>query len=277
MRDIRTVMAAMILIVLTSAESVGQEGFFDFPLSVDGQTVQEFLSDEDRAAAVLSGLLEVDIRSDRARELLESIERGIVPLEEAPVALRGIGGFGALLVARAFVFKEAHQVQGRIRDYVYVDATKSGHLAVDVRTQFFASAEDRDSGKPPIGAELLHWDIDVDGAYVVHEREGPRDDPFPQVDLTLPGYAIASIWDPIRDLKYKLHAKGTGIVIRHVYRKVEGGTLELLPPEDPRYGPTDESCIDTLFNPYPPETELPPQRGFCLGRCAQPFIVNTGG
>jgi hypothetical protein len=78
-------------------------------------------------------------------------------------------------------------------------------------------------------------------------------------------------------LKYKLNAKGTGIVVRHVYRKVDSDPIELLPPTDPRYASTAESCIDLLFNPYPPETELPPQIGYCLGRCEQPAILNTGG
>jgi hypothetical protein len=179
------------------------------------------------------------------------------------------------LVARAFLLGQALRVRGRIRDYVYVEDTQSGHLAVDVTTEFFASAKDRDSGQPPLQTELLHWDIEVENAYQVHPRGLDFLDPFPQVDLKLPGYAIASIWN--RDLRYKLHAKGRGIIVRHIYRKVDNGPLERVPSADPRYARTDEACIDLLLHPYPPETELPAQIGYCLGRCEQAAVVNTGG
>lgn len=283
MRSIRSVTAATLICTIgfafASSESIGQEDFFDFPLAIDGSTVEDFLADAGRAAEILSALLEVDVVDQRGQaiELLQGIDEGSLTQEEVPAALRGIGGFGLQLVARAFLFEDApaFRVQGRIRDYVYVDDAQSGHLAVDVRTEFFASAKDRDSGQPPLSTELLHWDIDVENVYQVHTRGLDFTDPYPQVDLELPGYAIASIW--ARDLKYKLHAKGTGIVVRHVYRKVDNDPIELLPPTDPRYASTDESCIDLLFNPYPPETELPPQIGYCLGRCEQPAIVNTGG
>jgi hypothetical protein len=281
MRSIRSMsaaaLAAIICFVFVSSQSLGQERFFDFPLSINGQTVEEFLADRDQAEEVLNGLLELDVVEQRAQaiDLLERINQGLATQEEVPVALRGIGGFGTLLVARAYLFNEAHRVRGKIRDYVYVEDDQSGHLAVDVQTEFFASAKDRDSGKPPQRKELLHWDIDVDGVYEIHQRGTDFTDPFPQVDLTLPGYAIAGIW--ARDLKYKLHAKGTGIIVRHVYRKIDDDPIARLPSTDPRYGSTDASCIDLLFNPYPPEIELPPQIGYCLGRCEHPPILNTGG
>jgi hypothetical protein len=294
MRNTRVVKAATLAVGIglgfASAESLGQDRFFEFPLAVDGVPIDEFLLDED-APQILSTLEEIDVdecppqpRPDRrwCRDalipLLQRIEEaGFVPREEVPAALTGIGGFSTQLVLRAFLFKEAHKVQGRIRDYIYVDATKSGHLAVDVKTLYFASAADRDAGKLPKRTELLHWDIEVDSIYEVHERGTDYDDPFPYVDLELPTNAITSIWDPTRDLKYKLHAKGPGIKVRHVYRKIDSGTMQLLPSTDYRYTTTYESCIDLLFNPYPPESELPPQKGFCLGRCKHPDIINTGG
>jgi hypothetical protein len=258
-----------------------QETFFEFPLSVNGMTVEEFVADEASALEILNTLEGIDLSTADSRDnliqLLQRTDQGFVSQEEVPAAMHGLGGIGTSLVLRAILLKEAHRAQGRIRDYVYVDQDKSGHLGVDVIIQYFASAQDRDAGAAPIRTELLHWDIDVDGAYVVHERTGPRENPFPQVTLTLPEHAIASIWDPTRDLKYKLHARGTDIIVRHVYRKAEGGAIELLPSTDYRYTSTADSCIDLLFNPYPPEFELPPQKGYCLGRCEHPFIVNTGG
>jgi hypothetical protein len=281
MRSIRfmsaTALAVAIGFVFNSSQSLGQEHFFDFPLAINGQTVEEFLANRDQAEQLLNGLMEIDVVEQRAQgiSLLERIDQGIATQEEVPDALTGIGGFGTLLAARAYFFDEAHRVQGRIRDYVYVEDAQSGHLAVDVRTEFFASAKDRDSGGLPTRTELLHWDIDVEGVYEIHHRGLDFTNPFPQVDLALPGYAIAAIW--ARDLKYKLHARGPGIVVRHVYRKIDEDPIARLPSTDPRYASTDASCIDLLFNPYPPETELPPQIGYCLGRCEHPPIVNTGG
>ena len=229
------------------------------------------------SSKLFTTLLELDVVDQRAQalELLRGIEAGTLAQDQVPAAFRGIGGFGVGLLAKAYFFGEVHKVQGKIRDYVYDEGAKSGHLAVDVRTLTFASVKDRDSGKPPTKTELLHWDIDVEGVYEVHSRGLDFLDPFPDVDLTLPGYAIAGIW--IRDLRYKLHAKGTGIKVRHIYRKVDDGPIELLPAADPLYASTGDSCIDLLFNPYPPELELPPQIGYCLGRCEHPAILNTGG
>jgi hypothetical protein len=281
MRNIRARSAAMLAatigFVFASPQGLGQERFFDFPLSIDGRTVEEFLANRAQAGEVLNGLLEMNVvdQRDQAIDLLERIDQNLATQQEVPVALRGIGGFGTLLAARAYFFNEAHRVQGRIRDYIYVEDGQSGHLAVDVRTEFFSSVKDRDSGKPPNKTELLHWDIDVAGIYQIHQRGTDFLNPFPQVALDLPGYAIFGIW--ARDLKYKLHAKGTGITVRHVYRKIDGDPIVLLPSTDPRYDSTDASCIDLLFNPYPPEIELPPQIGYCLGRCDHPAIVNTGG
>jgi hypothetical protein len=281
MRSIRSVTAAALVSTLgssfASTEGFGQEGFFDFPLAVEGSTVQGLLENRDRTEEILNALLDFDVVEQRSRlvRLLEGIDAGTLAQEEVPVALSGLGGFGAVLLARSYAFNEVHEVHGKIRDYVYDEGSKSGHLAVDVRTRFFASVKDRDSGKPPIRTELLHWDVDVDGVYEVHARGLDFLNPFPDVALALPGYAIASIWN--RDLRYKLHAKGTGIVVRHVYRKIDDGPIHLLPTTDPRYVSTAASCIDLLLHPYPPELELPPQIGYCLGRCEHPAILNTGG
>jgi hypothetical protein len=270
-------LAVAIGFIVASSQSLGQEHFFDFPLAINGQTVEEFLGARDQAEELLNGLLELDVvgQRDQLINLLEGIDRGDATQEDIPDALSGIGGFSTLLALRAYLFNEAHRVQGKIRDYVYVDSDKSGHLAVDVRTEFFASAKDRDSGELPIRTELLHWDIDVEGVYKIHQRGFDFLNPFPQVDLVLPGNAIAGIW--ARDLKYKLHARGIGIKVRHVYRKIDDGLITRLPSTDFRYASTDASCIDLLFHPYPPETELPPQIGYCLGRCDHPAIINTGG
>jgi hypothetical protein len=285
MQGVRNIKARILIVTLgfflLSNKSFGQEGVFEFPLSIGGQALEEFLLDRDGAGNILRQADDFDIDDPQLPTLLQRINEGYVPLQQVPdnqQGLLGIGAFGLRLVLGAYLEGWAYKVRGKIRDYVYVDETHSGHLAVEVGIQTFASAATRDAGGPPIRVESLHWDIDVDGAYQVHERGTDLNNPFPGVtDLTLPAEAISSIWDPFRDLKYKLHAKGTKIIVRHVYRKINGGPLELLPSNDFRYTSTEESCIDLLFNPFPPETQLPHQNGYCLGRCKHPFIVNTGG
>ena len=104
MPSIRSVTAATLICTVefafASTESIGQEDFFDFPLAIDGSTVEEFVADADRAAETLGALLEVDVVEQRAQAiaLLQGIDQLSFTQEEVPAALRGIGGFGVQLV-----------------------------------------------------------------------------------------------------------------------------------------------------------------------------------
>jgi hypothetical protein len=194
-----------------------------------------------------------------------------------PEALQGIGGFSTILVLKKILLSVHQTLFGKIRDYIFVDKTKSGHLSVDM-------CMDR--------SEFFHWDIEIlDGEYRVHPRQGdpanPRDpyypdNPFPNVDLELPAAATdpgnpKSIW--ARDLDHKLHAMGDRIEVRHIYhRRLSEPDLTRLDSKHQLYTSTRASCIDLFTQGRPPATvgELK-QKDYCLGRCEHPAIVNTGG
>ncbi len=94
-----------------------------------------------------------------------------------------------------------------------------------------------------------------------------------------------SVW--CRGLDHKLLAKGADVQIKNVFRKVECcnpgcdhpecGKLVRLSDTEKFYLSTEESCIDLMFKGYPPASELPPQVEYCLGRCENPPIINSGG
>lgn len=252
------------------------------PLFVDGVPVEEFVADEEQVRAAVEQMEGLAGLSDEALiEMLQAIEAREVTVDDVPPALRGISGLPTQFVLRAWLFGEHYLFAGKIRDWLYIDEDKdgkagSGHLAVDMKYWRYDSVADFQAGAPPNQIILLHWHIQVNDAYNVHPRQNDYNAPFPDVDLVVPQEAIDSIWHPARDLRWKLHARGQGIIIREVFRKVDDNPIELLPPTHPVYGLTDEACVDVLFHPYPPEIELPPQLGYCLGRCEEPHIVNTG-
>jgi hypothetical protein len=196
-------------------------------------------------------------------------------LPSVPEALQGISGFISAVVLKKLFLQVHPVIYGKIRDYIFDERTKSGHLSVDVcidRNQFY------------------HWDIEVlDGEYNVNQRiaEDPQDpnypdNPFPSVDLSLPAAATDpndpnSVWR--RNLDHKLHVMGSRIEVRHIYYR--GPTAPNLTRLDSRhhlYTSTGASCIDLFTEGYPPATvgQLK-QNDFCLGRCEHPAIVNTGG
>ena len=119
MRSIHTRSAAALAVaigfIVASSQSLGQEHFFDFPLAINGQTVEEFVGNRDQAEDVLKRVLELDVvgQRDQLTDLLERIDRGVATQEEVPDALSGIGGFSTLLALRAYLSDEAHRVQGK--------------------------------------------------------------------------------------------------------------------------------------------------------------------
>ncbi len=170
-------------------------------------------------------------------------------------------------------------ITGKIRDYVYDDSTKGGHLAVDTRVEIFKTDESFVAHKPDVTLRY-HWDIEIQpGTFEVQPHSGNDLDPFPgTAKYPVPiQFTKATLKDiKKRGLKYKLFAKGEEIVVRHIYQVFDDGSIERLPDTDPWYQSTEESCIDIMFDRFPPAIDLPPQRGYCLGRCDQPQVVNTG-
>lgn len=164
---------------------------------------------------------------------------------------------------------------------------------------------DRKEFVPLGGPDLrrfFHWDVEIPlGKYSVAARVNPTNpldtsqynNPFPTVNLDLPPQAVdpshpRSIWR--RGLDHKLHAEGgspqdpeiipqdPGIIIRSVYyRKLSDPDLMLISNTDKLYRITTASCVDLFTVGYPPATFAQlAGNDYCLGRCKQPAIYNSG-
>ncbi len=224
----------------------------------------------------LSRLKSIDVESDEgrasAKRLLKRIEDRSLKGEEVPEDLRGIGGFHArLLVKSALSTRDellTQNLSGKIRRYIFNEENDAGYLEVDTRVETLVNGV-------KVKTDKYFWSIAVlPGTYRVIKKDN-RDpnDPFPGT-VPLPPDAL----DPDnprgiiqRGLDHKLFAKGRGIVVLAVTKNGD-----LLPAEDPVYQSDDESCVDILFNGEPPANRLPNQSAYCLGRCDDPLIVNTG-
>ena len=283
---------AAVLLVLPACSLIGKvppaderpaDDLQSWSLVVDGERVDDLRADPEKLKAKVRELLGTDPWSDdEARKAegkpslldertLRAFEEGRVPQADIPDALKGIGGFTALGLLRAAI-GERQVITGKIRDYVYDKAERSGHLAVDTWVKIYRTPRSFITDAPDATLRY-HWDIEVEGIYVEQEHTGDDLNPFPgPVEFT--DEAKREI--KARGLKYKLFAQGEKIVVRHVYQVFEDGTILRLDDEHPFYEQTKESCIDILFDREPPAIDLPPQRGYCLGRCDKPQVVNTG-
>ncbi len=201
------------------------------------------------------------------------------------------------------------KISGNISDYLFIPDTSappypspgSGHISVNMVVEHFKTDADL-IGCQPIKTEYYHWDIHLKSCRI-HKREdsdfppdpfniNPADhDPFPTLPrgpdckpkLQFPVHSLdpndlRSIW--CRCLDHKLYAEGKDVDVHKVFYWCDDGsvgdTLVLLPDDHPCSISTDDSCVDIMFRDFPPTTELPDDREYCLGRCKKPPIVNTG-
>jgi hypothetical protein len=233
-----------------------------------------------RLREILSEIEGIDLTTAAGRreidDLLIRLRAGEVKAaEEAPAALRGLAGLElreqleiAIAPADAQLSKD---FAGKIRDYLFNENTGAGYLEVEtwVTTRVQGT---------PVQVDRYYWWIAVGAGggkgFTVHEREDSQpDNPFPGT-INLPPAAKDfdnpdGIWQ--RGLDHKLFARGETISVLAVTRNGQ-----LLPPADPVYQTSADSCIDLLLRGYPPRDTLPQQRAYCLGRCAHPMILNTG-
>jgi hypothetical protein len=184
-------------------------------------------------------------------------------------ALSGIAGDSVVQFLHAYVTREPQNVRGKIRKYYFNDDEKGGYLEVD-------TVVETSQGGSVVDTDNYFWAIAVRSeTYRVVDREDPpTTDPFPNTVVFSQNAVNESnpqgIW--LRNLDQKLFAEGTGVVVIAVRKN---GVL--LPTTDRRYVSNSDSCIDLLFWGYPPKSELPKQRFYCMGRCAHPQVVNTDG
>jgi hypothetical protein len=236
--------------------------------------------------------LGIDIPMPDLVDILQQLDESPLTYKGSlPQALQGIGGLTTTLLLQKLLPLDAEPIAdkifyGKIRDFTYLEATGEGHLAVDIcidRREFVPLGEDH--------REFFHWDIEVaKGGFAVEPRTPPGvptdqtayGDPFPNLNITMPAMAIdpsdpKSIWR--RGLDHKLYARGMTITVRNIYwRKLSDPDLVRLSESDTDlYESTMASCIDLFTEGPPPATfgELSGS-GYCLGRCANPPIVNSG-
>lgn len=211
---------------------------------------------DDELASLLEFASSEEVTADALRDRLEGSD-----------ALNGVAGFSVLQLLHAYVTGEPQPVRGKIREYYFNDEQKGGYLEVDTEV-------DTVQGGSVVNTDRYFWAIAVrPETYRVVDRVGPPSaDPFPET-VDFPPAAVDesnpdSIWG--RNLDQKLFGEGTGVVVIAVRKN-----NVLLDTDHPLYESTAASCIDLLFWGYPRRSELPKQRYYCLGRCADPQVVNT--
>ncbi len=250
------------------------------------QTDFRALFDEFNNAEVKLG---TEAGNQELRTQLAALRKSDVTDRAIAPPLKGIAGLSTSVLLRILASEgdERFVTTGKIRDYVFLDETKEGHLSVDITIESYRRGVVYER-------EFLHWDLVVKpNGFEVHKREGDPNDPeerknpFPEI----PGSAGAfpeesldpkherSIW--ARGLDHKLFAKGEdAIKVVNVYRQINEGAIVRLSDDHPFYHTTEASCIDLLTRGYPPKnaTELfAADNDYCLGRCDHPAVINTGG
>lgn len=246
------------------------------------------LSNEADLRSALDNLFPVASNIDNLRERIEFIrgEKSGADRERFEL-LNGLGGIFAqafLNAAEATLDdsgafdprKRVYEfVYGQIDEYEYDKEAGSGRI---VDTTYFTTVT-VPLGIGPILSETesYRWTVSVeDGGFtVVPKSNADPDDPFPGT-LEFDQAMLDRI--ELLGFEYKLWAKGTAIAIELIEIKGEGDPdYVAVPASDPRYMTTAENCIDMLFVNFPPAIlgELRPPL-YCLGRCENPMLINTG-
>lgn len=283
-----------------SEKATSAEDATALPLVVNGKMLPDILVERETTDKILEGLFKKDMSGEKGREelknLLADLDSG-KGLDDVK-AFRGVCGLSTAEFVRAVLNPNgSREIQGLIGDFVFehdgnlshdgfkYHGTWPGHLTVDMKIAVNETVNGRVNF---VGYEYYHWHIDVvkedevrDG-FEVRRRQGDKnnpDAPFPGT-VEFPPSALdpdneSSIWG--RNLDHKLWAKGPEIVVRDVYYQPVRGQLRRLEDTHEFYKTCEESCIDMMTEGFPPRyrIDFPPQSGYCLGRCASPFIVNS--
>jgi hypothetical protein len=172
-------------------------------------------------------------------------------------------------------------VSGQILDYGYNATDGSGHI--ESITYITRTRVPKGTGTPRSRETAYKYKVVVDpgGFTVVNRDDNAMDGPFPG---TLPFTPEMKANVHLRELMYKLWAKGTKIRVTEVSVKRNydptnppPAMWQPLPANHPIYSTNDQSCIDMMFKITPPPVlpngAEPPF--YCLGRCSNPFLVNT--
>lgn len=139
-------------------------------------------------------------------------------------------------------------------------------MTVQMRTTFNIGASQKD----------YRYELHIFFDAKVKQRDDTNDkDVFPgtALDITISASQAGN-------RQYKLHDEGMTVEVRKARRSKNGGTSWQKfkrKIEDAILRTHDDNCVDMMFVSSPPEvlgTLAPPL--YCLGRCENPPVVNTG-
>jgi len=250
------------------------------------------------------------------KDLTRQIDNSPTPPAALPKCFWGTGGFATLCYIKAYLGRFADQdgrlvlengsvvslnpehrikISGKIRCYQFSPTAPgsmqgNGHLVVDVIHREFATDRELIECKPS-RTEAYKWRVEFcDATVFKRDSAGFPDLPFPDLQLPIedkdprvvfPEDALdpnvaGSLW--CRGLDHKIFAGGPDqIKVRDIYLSINEADPVRLDDDHTLYKVTEDSCVDLMFKGYPPFDTLPPQREYCLGRCAHPPLVNSGG
>ncbi len=260
-------------------------------LSREGEPVDlnEVLASEENVRQALNTLFPaasgIDNIRDRINAIREDKSGGNRRLDELGV-LRGLGGlfaFEFLNSVDATLDEEGQYdpdkrvyefFYGHTREFEFDRDEGTGHI---LNFTYFTRVVVAGDNTPIISTtNSYRWNVDVEqGGFTVVEKGSDPDNPFPDT-LEFSDEMLNRI-DAL-GFEYKLWATGTPINIVDVAFKPHGAaSYTSLPTSDSRYDRVDTNCIDMLFVNFPPPvlgTLQPPL--YCLGRCQDPMLINTG-
>ena len=230
--------------------------------------------------------------------------------------LRGLGGaLGLMFLDRASnavggatpgKFNPGSRVlvsmHGQINDFTFTEDAVDpmiGNGTLDVTTYITWKVVSSGSGNPAPKTESYRWVIDVanDGFQIEPNSTDPLD-PFPVSGMTFDQDMLKRIES--LDFKFKLWARGLDIEVKQLWykawnkavevqiagtQKPDGSPFSTSTKYDRLDDPDDEACIDIFFA-VPTSGDVPADMPglkalggppfYCLGRCANPKIINTG-
>jgi hypothetical protein len=167
-------------------------------------------------------------------------------------------------------------VSGQIVGY-YFDSTGAKESCIAARTLVRTTWEHNITGRQTITENETEYHVFGNFQVAVRDDSDPSN-VFPTAIGMKISSAVADSGGVSR--RYKLWdnqtATSSTLRVRLARKKNPGGVWVDLPEPNPVYevGPND--CVDMMFVDQPPEFLTFPPPFYCLGRCANPPLINTG-